>query len=479
MKITKTDFLIYQDCPHSAWVKIHEPAIFLSKPLSAFDQLIIETGNDVDELARELFPGGKLIERGDAATTRTLIESQSPVIYQPYFATEQFVTASDILVWNKNANNYDLYEVKASTTGEDKKKKDELYTNDIAFQLQVLRDCGVAIGCAFLVRLDPDYVRGDDLNLQELFAREDFTDRAESILPDLRTQMKTAFEILNAERIPSIPCGCIYRGRAAHCTAFDYINPTVPEYSVHDIARVGASKRKLADLIDRNILAIEDIPDDFTLTDTQQNQVGATKSGKPSIDHGAIAAFIQTIKYPIAFFDYETFPSAIPRFAAYRPFDQIPFQFSLHIVESEGAEVTHHEFLFTDTGNPDRELIKALKASMPITGSVISWNKSFEMTINSRLGSRHPDDSEYLAEMNRRMIDLRDPFTGQSIVYPAFKGKTSIKSVLPVLVQNEQASYKKLAIQEGATATETWNRIVTGQMSAEDVEVASVKCCKF
>lgn len=472
MKVTKTDFLIFQDCPHNAWVKIHQPDIFQSKPLSVFDQLIIETGNDVDELARELFTGGKLIERGDASTTRRLIKGESPILYQPYFETDQFVTASDILVWNKSADSYDLYEVKASTTGEDKKKKDELYTNDIAFQLQVLRDCGVAIGRAFLVRLNPDYVRGDQLNVQELFVREDFTDRAESILADLKTQMETASEILNADRMPTIPCGCIYRGRAAHCTTFDYINPTVPEYSVHDIARIGASKRKLAELIDGNILAIEDIPDDFTLTDTQQNQVDATKSGKPSIDQGAVAAFIQTIEYPIAFFDYETFPSAIPRFAGYRPFDQIPFQFSLHIVEAEGAELTHRQFLFIQNGNPDRELIQALRDSLPTTGSIISWNKSFEITINSRLGSRHPSDSEYLADINRRMIDLRDPFTGQSFVHPAFKGKTSIKAVLPVLVQNEIASYKQLTIQEGATATETWNRIVSGQMSAQEVEIA-------
>ena len=71
MKLTKTDFLIYQNCPHNAWVKIHEPDIFHSKPLSVFDQLIIETGNDVDELARELFPNGVLIERGDAKRARS------------------------------------------------------------------------------------------------------------------------------------------------------------------------------------------------------------------------------------------------------------------------------------------------------------------------------------------------------------------------------------------------------------------------
>lgn len=308
MKLTKTDFLIYQDCPHNAWVKIHEPEVFHSKPLSVFDQLIIETGNDVDELARELFPGGELIGRGDATKTRALIDNETPVLYQPYFATELFVTASDILVWNKNANNYDLYEVKASTTGENKKQKDELYTNDIAFQLRVLRDCGVSIGRAFLVRLNPEYIRGAVLNLQELFVREDFTERATAAIAEVETQMETAFTILSADCMPTNPCNCIYRGRSAHCTTFSYINPTVPEYSIHDISRIGASKKKLAELVDHGILAIEEVSDDFKLSDTQQNQVRAAKSGKPSIDHVAITSFLETIKYPISFFRLRNVP---------------------------------------------------------------------------------------------------------------------------------------------------------------------------
>lgn len=472
MKLTKTTFLIYQDCPHNAWVKIHEPDIFNSKPLSMFDQLIIETGNEVDELARGLFPNGELVEFGDARKTLEVIDSEAPILYQPYFVTGRFATACDILVWNSSAGNYDLYEVKASTTGENKKVKDELYTNDIAFQLRVLREWGVPIGRAVLIRLNSEYIRGDELNMQELFVREDFTERALTVISSIEVQMEAAFQILSSDEMPPIPCACIYRGRSAHCTTFTHINPNVPSYSVHDISRIGASKKKLAELVDNNIFAIENIPDDFRLSDIQQNQVDAAKSGEVSVNNAALAAFIDALVYPISFLDYETFPAAVPRFTGYRPFDQIPFQFSLHVIEKPEGEAKHYEFLFTDGGNPDHELIDALRASMPQNGSVISWNKSFEMTINSRLGSRHPDDAEYLAEMNRRMVDLRDPFLSQMFVHPAFKGKTSIKVVLPVLVQNNERFYKDLAIQDGATATETWNRIVTGRISSDEIFVA-------
>ena len=243
MKLTKTDFLIYQDCPHNAWVKHHEPEVYHSKPMSVFNQLIIEAGNDVDELARELFPNGRMIERGDTTTTRAVTENQEPVLYQPYFETERFVAASDILVWNEETCSYDIYEVKASTASENKSQNDNLYANDLAFQLRVLRDYGVTVGRAFLVRLNPKYVRDATLNIQEVFVVDDFTERVNAIVGDVELQMDSALAILNERRMPIAPCNCIYRGRSAQCTTFAYINPQVPRYGIHDISRIGNSKK--------------------------------------------------------------------------------------------------------------------------------------------------------------------------------------------------------------------------------------------
>ena len=124
MKLTKTDFLIYKDCAKNAWLKVHKPDIYFAKPLSVFDQSIIETGNKVDQLARDLFPGGVLLsDRNDTKKTKKLIEAKIPVIYQPVFETESYKIICDILVWNTNTKLYDLCEVKASNSGEDKKRK--------------------------------------------------------------------------------------------------------------------------------------------------------------------------------------------------------------------------------------------------------------------------------------------------------------------------------------------------------------------
>jgi hypothetical protein len=120
MKVSKTNYLVYRDCAHNAWVKAHLPEVYKAKPLSVFDQAIIETGNGVDVLARDLFPGGVLIERGDVARTTQLVAERAPVLYQSVFETDHYTTACDILVWNAETQAYDLYEVKASTSGDDK-----------------------------------------------------------------------------------------------------------------------------------------------------------------------------------------------------------------------------------------------------------------------------------------------------------------------------------------------------------------------
>ena len=471
MKLSKTNYLVYRDCAHNAWVKVHRPEVYHAGPLSVFEQAIIETGNDVDVRARDLFPGGVLIRRGDAAGTAELVAARTPVLYQPVFETGRYTTACDILVWNGTHGAYDLYEVKASTSGEDRKAKDDLYTHDIAFQALVLRENGVPLGRLHLVRLNGDYVSDGALDLARLFTREDFTDRVAPILERVAAEMDAAHDLIQLPALPPPPCACIYKGRSSQCTTFAHINPDVPDYSVHDLTRIGLSAKKLRSLVDAGILAIADVPADFELTVPQRHQVEAAQRRRPFVDLAPLAAFLDGIRYPVAFLDYETYPCALPRFAGYAPFNHIPFQFSLHVVEHPGAQAVHREFLFTGTGCPDAPFVAALKAALPADGAIIAWNKPFEKGVNAKLAERLPAEQADLAAINDRVVDLMDVFTEQMVVHPGFRGKTSIKWVLPALVP--RLSYKGLAIQEGATAAETWNAIVTGELEPDEACAAA------
>jgi len=466
MKLTKTNFLLLCDCAHNAWIKVNRPDFYSARPLSAFDLGLIETGNEVDDLARDLFPGGVEGGHGQIERTLHLIASRSPIVYQPAFETDRFSTACDILVFNAAAGVYDLYEVKASTDGDGKAANDKLYASDIAFQANVLQACGVPIGVLNLVRLNSAYVRGDVLDIQTLFAVEDFTQRVDEIRAETLERMNGAFEFLSRLEQPSGPCDCITKGRSAHCTTFDASNPDVPSYSVHDISRIGSSKKKLAALVDAHILAIQDVPDDFELSDIQSLQVQCAKSGREVVDPDAIKALLSNYQFPLAFFDYETYPAAIPRFQGYRPFDQIPFQFSLDVLRTLEGQIEHFEFLDTEVGCPDQRLIAALKAFMPAHGSIVTWNKQFEIGINKRLAAREPEFAAFIDDLNARVVDLMEVFGSQACIHPGFKGRTSIKYILPVLVP--YLSYEALEVQEGGTASQTWNAIVSGTLTAED-----------
>ncbi len=466
MKLSKTNFLIWRDCRHDAWFKVHRPDVYNAVPLSDFDQAIIDGGNEVDLLAWEVFPGGVTVPRKAAAETAALVAARTAVLYQPVFETEQFTTACDVLVWNEQDVVYDLYEVKGSTSGGNTRAKDERYTWDIGFQAEVLRRQGVPLGRLHLVRLNGDYVREGALDIDRLFTREDFTDAVEAVRDEIAAEMDRAHDDLSMEVQPQGPCGCYYKARGQHCRTFKEHNGEVPEYSVHNITRIGASKKKLAELLDRGVLRIEDVPDDVKLSPPQANQVRAAKTGQPAIAYDEVAAFLGALKYPISFLDYETFAAGVPRFDGYGPFDHIPFQFSLDVVEEPDGPFVHHEFLHATAGKPDVAFLDALKAGLPRRGSIVVWNQQFERGINDKLSARNPDYANWLADVDVRIVDLMEVFSQQSYVHPGFLGRTSIKFVLPVLVPG--FSYKNLAIQEGGTASVRWNQAVTGQVSAEE-----------
>ena len=391
------------------------------------------------------------------------------MLFRPSFVTHTLVTTPGILAWN--GVTYDLYVVRASTGGEDKTIKDDRHAYDLGFQAHALGSLGVPLGQLLLMRLNRDYVRWGELELEQLFSREDFTERVEALLPEIASEVRAAHaDLAQAVPLPG-PCCCMHKGRSRHCPTFAYSNPDVPAYSIHDIARIGLSPKKLPRLINHGVLAVADVPDDFRLTTIQANQVAVAQSQQPLIDRTAIAGFLAGIRPPVAFLDYETFPAAVPRFEGYRPFDQIPFQFSLDVVEvgaCKNGMLTHHEFLFTEPGNPDAAFIAALEQALPGAGSVVVWNKAFETGVNSRLADRSPTARALQDGLNARVVDLEDVFRQQMLVHPGFRGRTSLKMVLPALAP--ALSYKDLVIQEGAAASAAWNNLVTVRRDAATID---------
>lgn len=426
---------------------MHKPEIYFASELTDFEKQIIETGNEVDELAREIFPNGEFQKKFACPSQSGGREKDG------------FLAITDVFV--EGEKGVDVYEVKA--TNEIDKKT---HYHDLAFQINVLKMLGIKVRSANLVHLNPDYVRMGELDLKELFQIENVTDKIEEILPEVLEEMKLAQDYLAQGEEPKGPCDCIYKGRSNHCSTFTYSNPDVPKYSVHDLARIGLSKRKLGELIDSGILHPHEIPEEMELSDIQKNQIWTLVNDRTIVSVESVAEELSQLQFPLYFLDYETFPAAVPRFSGYSPYTQIPFQYSLHVLESPDSEPRHFDFLYTEDNDPSEAFAKSLADHIGPKGTIIVWHKSFENNRNKEIGERVPEYKKFFEDINARTYDLEDIFKKQHYVHKDFKGSSSIKKVLPVLVPT--LSYSELEIKEGGTAAQSWNQIVTEESEGLD-----------
>ena len=430
--------------------------------LSEFEKQIIETGNEVELVARKLFPRGFLVEgRGDEARqiTQDLIAKKKEAIFQANFLRDNLNAAVDILELNSDGS-YTIYEVK-STTDVDKKT----HYHDLAFQVNLLEKFDLDITKAYVIHLNSEYVRQGPIEISKLFHVEDVTETVKAIAWTVGKEMTFALKYIEQENEPFGHCDCVYKGRSNHCATFAYSNPGVPEYGVHDISRIGLSKLKLQEMIDVNIFEFKDIPSHIEFSLTQKNQIEVYREDKTLIDPPTIKKELDSLIFPLYFLDYETFPCAIPRFDGFSPYQQIPFQYSLYVLETPQAEPKHFEFIFTKNADPSLDFLKSLQENIGDNGAIIVWNKKFECKINEELAVRNPDYKLFIEDVNAKVYDLMDIFGKQFYVHKDFKGKISIKNVLPVLVP--ELSYKDLEIQEGGAASQKWNEMVQDGVSQE------------
>jgi hypothetical protein len=455
--ISKSTFLQYQICPKDTWLRLHKPDVVESFAPTEFEKHLMEQGNEVEAYARQLFAGAVLVTNtGDDAVveTRRLIKAGTDTILQATFLADGFYAKCDVLKRGAAEGAWDIYEIKG-TNSRKEGSEDRDHISDLAFQKRVLMLAGVTVGRAFVVHLNKEYVRSGALDIPALFLIADSTELVDEALPAVSSEMQEAKDFLNQAAEPKEGCGCHLYGRSKHCRSFSYSHSEVPEYSVHDIARIGTSKKKLEDLVAKNILAIADVPDDYKLSDTQMLQVRAHKAQQPIVDAAAIKALLADYAFPLYFLDYETYAPAIPAFDGFSPYRRIPFQLSLHILRDASSEPEHVEFLHGDRSDPTAAVMDVLDRHIQPGGSVVVWNASFERVVNEELGKRLGGNHvNRISQINGSIRDLRDIFSKQHYVHPDFRGGTSIKDVLPVMVP--ELSYDGLDIRDGTMASEQW-----------------------
>jgi hypothetical protein len=289
---------------------------------------------------------------------------------------------------------------------------------------------------------------------------DDITDKVNNLKPEVMKLREDALLVSQTSKLD----GTDHCLNPKTCPCPEICHPNLPEFSIYDIPRL--SKKKKLQLLGDGVRAAMDIPDAFDLNEKQRLIAGLAKTNLEHIDQKSLRSELEKIVFPAYFLDYETCITAIPKYQGYHPQQQIVFQYSLHKMEEPEGGVIHTDYFSASEKEPSLSILEKMSKDIGSDGSVIVWNKTFEMTMNKEMARVHPQFAGFLEQLNQRIYDLGDVVNRGYYLHPGFKGSWSIKNVLPVMVP--ELSYKDLDINKGDQASVTWLKICFGQLAESE-----------
>lgn len=461
-KLSKSTFMKGSQCIKSLYLnKFHKD---LRDPVSESKQAIFDTGHQVGDLAQSVFPGGinsdfSLDLDADKASAKTLefIKSGHKVIYEAAFIYDECLAVMDILV--NDGKTWKAYEVKSSTSAK------EEYKLDASYQYYVIENSGIHLDDVSIVYINNQYVRQGELDINELFSIESVLDTAKSNIDLIKESIAAYKKILESGKIPEKGIG-EYCSKPYDCDFLSHCWKHIPEDSIFDIS--GMFTKKKLELYNSGIIKISDIPADFKLSVNQRLQVDSANNTTTVIDKRSIGDFLNNLNYPLYFLDFETIRPAVPIYNNHRPYQQIPFQYSLHIVSNQGDNPLHFEFLATGKDDPRKALIESLIEQTKGTGDILVYNETFERKRLEEIARDFPEYSNDIESLLMCLKDLMIPFKDKYYYKPEMRGSYSIKEVLPALVP--ELKYDGLTINNGDLASITFMKIINKEFSESEVE---------
>jgi hypothetical protein len=422
---------------------------------SEMQKAIFQRGTNVGVLAQELFPGGvdtspKNHFDYSNCLKKTIKEINvgSKIIYEAGFQFNEVLSIADIIV--KGRGDWKVYEVKSSTS------ISETYINDAALQYYVISNSGLKIKDFSITYINNQYVRQGKLDINSLFVMESVLDQILPLQETIVENVERLKQMLKKEKMPDIDIG-EHCHNPYTCGFFNYCRKHIPEDSIFDFSGMHLTKKY--DLYRNSIIKLDDVPDDYALSKKNKLQLEVYKSGEPQIQADEIKYFIDDLIYPLHFMDFETFQPAVPLFDNSRPYQQIPFQYSIHYKKTKKSKLEHSDFLAEAGEDPRPEFILKLLEETEKSGDIIVYNKAFEITRLKELARDFPEFSAEIEERILRIKDLMLPFQRNYYYAPEMKGSYSIKAVLPALVP--ELSYDELDINEGGQASIAFENLFT------------------
>ena len=407
---------------------------------------IFETGKKVGIIAQDLFgkehddikynPNHRLM----LEKTRKFLQNKPNIITEATFSYNNNFCMVDIL--KNDADGVEIYEVKSST------KVTDIYLDDVSFQYYVLSNLGFNVKKACIVYINNQYVRGKELDLDELFNIEDVTSIAIEKQEEIRNNVANINKFMNEhdkDNEPDISIG-------KQCS-----NPYACDFWEYCTRNLESSN----------------------LT-SQTSELNI----KPIINREEIKKLMDDLKYPLYFIDYETYMDVIPEIEKTRPYQQLPFQYSLHILKDADGEYEHKEFL-ADINDKEfiRHFAESMISNLSENGSVIVYNQTFEGTfVNKELARMYPDLEDEIRRINDNMVDFMVPFRSKQYYTKEMQGSYSLKAVLPALYPDDpELNYSNLtSVHDGGEASEAFISLKNkSSEKQEEIRQGLLEYCKL
>jgi hypothetical protein len=461
--VSKSRFQKGLQCQKALWLAVHRRHL-APKP-DEVQQWVFDQGSEVGRLAQRLFVGGVEVAEGyrdpagALATTRRLLAEGAHVLYEPAFEHNGAFARVDVLAASADGG-WHLYEVKSSST-----LKPE-HISDAAVQAYAVEGSGLTLKSINIVHIDTTYVyRGGEYELDRLLRIEDVTAEARESMRSVPQRLEE-FRLMLAGPEPDVRIGNQCK-RPYPCEFAAYCHAFLPErYPITALPRL--AERTLHALLEAGITSIHDVPDDFPgLTLGQREAAAAVRAGEPTVDGRGIARALAPLVWPAYHLDFETVAPALPRWPGTRPYETVPFQYSVHVHHPDGT-AEHREYLHTGDDDPRPTLAARLLADLGEIGSVVHYTP-YERGVLAGLADALPELEERFADIIDRLFDL-EPVIRVNTRHPEAAGRSSIKFVLPAWCPD--LSYSGLGIADGQTASVRYLRVLRRETTgAEAVRV--------
>jgi predicted RecB family nuclease len=458
--LTKSKYLAGLQCPKRVWLQCRRPK--LATPPDAATRALFAMGTEVGMRAHRLFPGGVLVREGPAhharAVRRTrdlLADAAAPAIFEAAFEHAGVRVRVDVLERLGDAR-VGLREVKSST-----QLKAE-HVEDLAVQRFVLEGSGLEVESAELVHVNREYVRGEgEIDWAHFFARAKCDEEVEDALVELPDRVDAMASVIAQRDPPRVEPGP-HCGRPYACEFWAHCTRRRPSDWIFFLPRLRPTR--FEDLRHSGYERIRDIPSRVGLTPLQTRVRDVVCSGRPFVSEG-LGGALRELEGAAWFLDFETMNPAIPPYAGTRPFELIPFQWSLHRLDSDG-QLEHREFLADGRSDPRRALAESLLDALAADEAPIAVYSSYERTQLGALARRFADLAEPLGHIAGRLVDLL-PIVRAHVYHAEFRGSFSLKAVAPALACG--FGYGELGeVREGGAASAAFARIACGQTQPDE-----------